>query len=353
MKLRIIVFAAIAISAITFFSACSSNRSASSATSSKLSAVLPPIPGITAENYPVVDGSTSNRHLIELLACRVVGLKGELKRSLGSHWAESSVVVVPIDTDPAKTEAYNKATFARRTRGTHDAYLNLLNETAASVRVFEFNPLNHPAGLIVVARAPSDDELAEAKKKGETYDVRPVALDAFIFIVNTANPVKSLTLNQVRDIYTARTNNWKAIGGTDKEILAFIRERNSGSQELMEKLVMKGETITAKEDRMLITMTAPVERVSKTTNAIAYSVFYYEEIMSPSPNNELVAINGVMPTRETIANRKYPLTAEVYVVTLKSLNPNSPAAKLRDWLLSDDGQRLVAESGYVPIRPVK
>ena len=100
-------------------------------------------------------------------------------------------------------------------------------------------------------------------------------------------------------------------------------------------------------------MAGPIDRVSQTANAIAYSVYYYEHFMSPHPNNKLIGVGGVMPTSETIANGTYPFTTEVYMVTRKDLKADSPAAKLRDWILSDAGQRVVADSGYVPIRPLK
>jgi len=86
---------------------------------------------------------------------------------------------------------------------------------------------------------------------------------------------------------------------------------------------------------------------------IAYSVYYYERFMSGSPNTRTIAIDGVEPTSENIASRKYPHISEVYVVTRKEQNNDSPAAKLKTWLLSAEGQAVVRESGYVPVAPAK
>ena len=60
-----------------------------------------------------------------------------------------------------------------------------------------------------------------------------------------------------------------------------------------------------------------------------------------------------MPSRATIADGTYPLVTEVYVVTRKDLKPDHPAAKLRDWLLTAEGQKIVGETGYVPIKAKK
>lgn len=63
----------------------------------------------------------------------------------------------------------------------------------------------------------------------------------------------------------------------------------------------------------------------------------------------MFAVNGIRPTRTTIADGTYPLVTRVYVVTRKGIDRTSAAAKLRAWLLSPEGQAVVAETGYVPI----
>jgi phosphate transport system substrate-binding protein len=309
------------------------------------------IPGVTAENYPIVDGSTSTIPLGQLLLCRGMGLPGELGRNGSSplfahHGQRGGDVAVhfPLTVSPQQGEQYRGILYQRaRHRGTHEAYLHLLGEG---------NGAQPAADLILVAREPSEDELAAAKHKGIIFDVRPVALDAFIFLANIDNPVSNLSLAQIRDIYGGKHTNWNEVGGKDAAIEAFIRNRNSGSQELMEKLVMQGRPITVKASATVTGMMGVIERISETPNGLAYSVYYYEQVMVPDPRNKLLGVDGVHPTRATIANRQYPLVSEVYVVTRKGIEADSATARLRDWLLSDDGQRLVGASGYLPIRTV-
>jgi phosphate transport system substrate-binding protein len=99
-------------------------------------------------------------------------------------------------------------------------------------------------------------------------------------------------------------------------------------------------------------MGAPIERISQTANGIAYSVHYYERYMNRNSRNKLLAVDGVQPNRETIASRKYPLASEVFIVTRKEDESSpTPAGKFRGWALSPEGQRVIAESNYVPIGP--
>jgi phosphate transport system substrate-binding protein len=82
---------------------------------------------------------------------------------------------------------------------------------------------------------------------------------------------------------------------------------------------------------------------------LGFSVYYYAAVMFSNPQVKMIGVDGVKPTSATISSRAYPLAAEVYVVTRKDAAAGSPALKYRDWLLSPDGQRVVKQSGYVPV----
>ncbi|HOS43737.1 MAG TPA: substrate-binding domain-containing protein, partial [Armatimonadota bacterium] len=211
------------------------------------------------------------------------------------------------------------------------------------------SPMQPNTGLILVAREPSDDELALAKEHGVELDVRPIALDAFVFVVNAKNPVESLTLDDIRRIYTDNIVEWRQVGGKAGKIRPFTRNANSGSQELMEKLVMKGVKMPAHADRMALTMIDILDRVAEEPNAIGYSVFYYEAIIAPNAKNRLLAIDDIQPTAESIADGSYPLVEPVYAVIRADAKEGSPERRLRDWLLSPNGQQLIRQSGYIPI----
>jgi len=300
---------------------------------------LPTILGFTANIFPIVDGSTSTEPLTDLLIAKMLGLRANMNHGDVNLSARSS---------NKSTDCYNALWAQSYHYGTHEAYVNLLSPSAHAAS----STTNiAPCELILVARKLSADERQLAKTRGIGLDVRPVALDAFVFLINKRNPVHSLTLDQIRAIYTGQTTNWQSLGGHNKSFVAYMRNANSGSEELMHELVMSNaKTISLKAEwRELDSMEAPVNAIAEDPNAIAYSVYYYEHFINHRKENRLLAINSIQPTSDNIATRKYPLTAEVYVVTRKNLPPDSPTAKVRDWLLSAEGQQMVKRSGYVPV----
>ncbi|MDR0705304.1 MAG: substrate-binding domain-containing protein [Planctomycetaceae bacterium] len=255
-----------------------------------------------------------------------------------------------------------------------------------------------PSEILLIARRPSEDEKKAMERAEAELDIRPIALDGFVFVVNRKNPVESLTLEQIQSIYASpQHKSWKDFGGNETQgtIRPYERNRNSGSRELMDELVVTPEALQ-KYSAAVTAQTAapkntenvlpsyqppttpdiPIKRgnenfrihrdvlgtgrgmklvfadLQHTPNAIGYSVYHYEHFMLRVPETRVLAVNGVFPNYENIRTKKYPLVYEIYVVTRKGIADHSPAAKLRDWLLSDDGQRVVRESGYVPINPV-
>jgi phosphate transport system substrate-binding protein len=229
--------------------------------------------------------------------------------------------------------------------GTHEAYLALINGDA---------------DIILVARAPSQDELNDAQAKDVAFDVQPIALDAFVFIVNSQNTVDNLSLEQLRQIYSARITNWKQVGGKDQEIHAYQREENSGSQELMSTLVMSGTPMIDAPEMIAYTMQGPFNAIGAPpylelpgekgdVAGIGYSVYYYAKYMVTNDDVEFIGVNGVEPTSTTIRDRTYPLTTEVYAVVRKGLPPEDTAIQLRNWLLSSAGKLTIEYSGYVAI----
>lgn len=307
--------------------------------------------GIDAENYPKVTGSTSTYPLGMLILSRAMGLPGSLGRavsptslvfvSMGGGSDMNISMLFSLRASPVDTNRYSSLLMQRaRHIGTNQSYMALIKGES---------------DIILVARKPSPDELQAAREAGVELDARPVALDAFVFLVNRENPLEGLTLDQIRSIYEGKTTRWPEVMGNDVQLFdepirAFTREPNSGSQELMIELVMGDRQIIGGGDRMLMGMMGPIDRIAQDKAGIAYSVYYYEKFINPHPNNRTIAIDGVAPNAETLADRSYPLTAEVYVVVRKDAAADSPSVILRDWLLSNEGQKLVAESGYVPIK---
>jgi phosphate transport system substrate-binding protein len=290
---------------------------------------------VTVDTYPRVDGSTSAHPLAVLVACKLLNISYVW---VDYYWvAGEAKDLVPNATTPEKEYIEENITAKVVHHGTHDAYVNLINGTT---------------DLILVARSPSADELSLAQTKAVTLDVQAVALDAFIFLLNTNNTINSLTIEQIQQIYTGTITNWSTVGDMNGTINPYQREDNSGSQELMKSLVMKDLEMIDAPWMVLFGMMGPFNRLSTDRYGIGYSVYYFEEMMAPDElkeNMKVCAINGTMPTYETIRTKTYLLTADVYVVIRTDLEQTSNAYKLRDWLLSAEGQAVVQESGYVPL----
>jgi phosphate transport system substrate-binding protein len=283
---------------------------------------------LRARNYPQVDGSTSTHPLQMVIACKRLGVP--------CIWGYSIEGEKRIFPDPKYTESPQLAEAminGIKHEGTNQSYVNLIKGKA---------------DLILVARPPSEDELEIAQENKVALDVRAIALDAFVFLVNANNPVENITVENARMIYAGKITDWTELGGSKGQIRAFQRDRNSGSQELMEALVMKGTPmIEAQGMDMIINMGGMINVVSFEPLGIGYSVYYYVTFMLPDENVKLLNVNGVKPTADSIAKRAYPLTTEVYAATRKGTPKDSAAMQLLDWLYTPEGKAAIKESGYV------
>ncbi|RUS65587.1 Phosphate-binding protein PstS 1 [Saezia sanguinis] len=204
--------------------------------------------------------------------------------------------------------------------------------------------------LIFVA-APSQKQIEAAQAQGLTLQMTPIAKEAFVFLVNQQNPVKTLAVQQIRDIYSGRINNWREVGGQGARILAFQRAEGSGSQSTMVNHVMEGVPLRAPlKEAVFEGMGGMIEGVAEyrnAENALGYSFRYYSTRMNTSDEIRLLAIDGIEPTVENIRNGNYPFTVDVYMVTARPVSENTQ--KLMDWFLSEQGQQLVHDVGYVPV----
>jgi len=290
---------------------------------------------LIAADYPRVDGSTSAYPLQMHIACTVYGVPCE-------WWDSSPFSLFDVTTRGIfpEEDAWEdmpeevEKIYNIHHNGTNGSYMNLIKGDT---------------DVILVARLPSDDEIKSAQLRGVTLNVQPVALDAFVILVNVENAVDDLSLDNIRDIYTGEVTLWSGVGGGDGEIQPYQRDRNSGSQELMEKLVMKGTPMIDAPDMIVEGMMGPFNALSSDTLGIGYSVYFYAEHMFTSETVVLIAVDGVAPTSETIGKGTYPLTTEVYIVIREDTPENSTARLFRDWLLTEVGQEVVAGSGYVPL----
>jgi len=287
------------------------------------------ITGLTMDNYPNVDGSTSSAPLNILIACKLL--------EIGYDW--TNISVSNMRSLKPNLNKDNTEKFRERVKSsqTHESFINLID---------------YKADLILSARSISADEKEYGDVAGVSLIETPIALDAFIFIVHANNPIKSLTTKQIQDIYTGKITNWKEVGGKDAKINPYVRDANSGSQELMESLVMQGLEIadfTASNIELYInTMVGVYDAALRDPNAICYSIHYYKEQIVPGYVVQTIAIDGIEPNKKSIENSTYPYLSEVYATIRSNLDKSSMAYKLYELLQTEAGKRVITESGYVP-----
>ncbi len=198
---------------------------------------------------------------------------------------------------------------------------------------------------------PSASQMEMAEEFGVELEITPIGREAFVFFVEEDNPVDGVTSEQIRAVYHGDITNWKELGGKDQEILAFQRPRNSGSQTMMEYFM--GD-VSLKEPQTYETVDAMVgviEQVAQYANergAVGYSFRYFLEELNQEKGVRMLSVDGVYPSLENIENGSYPLTVSVCLITRKD-NPNPYVKEMTEFILSEDGQKIVRETGYAPL----
>ena len=182
--------------------------------------------------------------------------------------------------------------------------------------------------------------------------MKPIGLDALVFMTNTDNPVESVTMGQLQRIYTGEISSWERVGGPEKHIYAFQRPEGTGSQNLIKKVLM-GELEMCDPDNGIYDGMEDILEGLLTYNgqnsALGYSVFYYANNMYYIPELRYMAIDGVMPSVETIYSGEYKLVNPFYAVIRADEPEDSAAHIFFDWLTGDAAQQIILDLGYVPV----
>ena len=202
--------------------------------------------------------------------------------------------------------------------------------------------LDGTADIADASRPMKDKEVAAAKEKGIDPVEHKVAMDAVAVMVHPSNPVKDLTLEQLRDIYTGKITNWNQVGGESKAIAVVGRDTSSGTFETWETLVMNKEKVTP---RALIVASAGalLQTVSKNPLAIGYDGLGYV-----NDSIKVVPVGGVQPTAESAISGTYPIARYLYMYT--NGEPKGDVKAFIDFLLSPSGQQEVEAAGFIPLR---
>ncbi len=197
------------------------------------------------------------------------------------------------------------------------------------------------------SRPMKKSEIDKIKAKYNTAGIEiPCALDGITIYVHESNPVKSLTLQQLSDIYQGKVTNWKQVGGPDAKIVLYGRENSSGTYVYFMEEVVKGDF--ASRTQTLPGTAAIVNAVKKDRLGIGYGGAAYSKGVKKLAVAKDATSPAVMPDEKNITDNSYPISRYLYMYTVK--RPEGAVKKFIDWTLSPEGQKLVAELGYFPAK---
>ena len=212
--------------------------------------------------------------------------------------------------------------------------------------------VNNERDLIISSNI-SESQRKYAKENGADIVLTPIGKEAFVFLVGEENPVNNITYQEIKNIYSGKTQNWKTLGYEEGgEMICFQRPDGSGSQTALQ-MIMKDMPIAkprplpldydASLDSLILSMS---NRYHGVQNSLGYSYRYFVTTMYEN-TAKIISINGVYPSVENIKNGLYPYTVNFYAIT--NGEPTGNTKKLIDWLLSEQGQKLIELNGYVPL----
>lgn len=229
----------------------------------------------------------------------------------------------------------------------------LTNEYSKEEQNIEFivNPGGTAAGIkslvanetmiSMASRNLEPDEIKLVSEKYGTIGVSTlIAKDALCIYVNKSNPINTLSMQEIKEIFVGRITNWKELGWVDKPINVYLRNNSSGTRQLFQKLVLGNEKfLNGSKD--FNTITSLLNAVEDDIYSITFSGLVKDT------NSKLVSIENIFPNREHVLNGYYPISRYLYFHTL-----NPPEGEIRDffnWVLSKKGQNIIEEEGFYPL----
>jgi phosphate transport system substrate-binding protein len=174
-----------------------------------------------------------------------------------------------------------------------------------------------------------------------------VALDGLSIYVHSENPINELSLDQLKDIFTGKARNWKEFGGPDAPITIYSRENSSGTYEFFKEHVLKGQDFASSAQTMPGTA-ALLQAVTKDKNGIGYGGAAYGHGAKVVKVKKSADSPAIEPTEETVLNQTYPIWRYLF----NYINPDKDKGEISaylNWIRSEEGQKVVKESGYYPL----
>jgi phosphate transport system substrate-binding protein len=206
--------------------------------------------------------------------------------------------------------------------------------------------INGGTDICMASRDMKEQEYNGAQSKGVKPYRISVALDGIAVFLNNVNPVKELSLAQLKGIYTGAITNWKEVGGPAHQIILYGRENSSGTYSFFKEHVLKNEDYV-EQTQTLPGTAAVVNAVAKDKYGIGYGGIAWARDVKFAAVKKADTSLAIVPSAETVSSGTYPISRELYWFVNGA--PTGELKKLTNWALSEEGQKIAAEVDYVPL----
>ena len=192
------------------------------------------------------------------------------------------------------------------------------------------------------SREAKDKEIAAGKEKGIVLTAHKIALDGIVPVVHPSMKINDITVEQLRDIYNGKIKSWKDLGGSNRPISVVSRDTSSGTYEVWEEKVLKGDKV--KPEALLVASNGQaVQTVAQNKFAIGYiGIGYIEKSV------KTLKVNGKTATASSVRDGSWPVARPLFMYTKGT--PSGVIAKFINFMLSKEGQKIVNEVKYVSIQ---
>jgi phosphate transport system substrate-binding protein len=203
--------------------------------------------------------------------------------------------------------------------------------------------IDKTAAIGMASRPAKPEEIANGKAKGVDLKETIVAYDGIAVIVNTANSIKGLTKKQVEQIFTGEITDWSAVGGSGGKISVYTRNTSSGTYAEFKELAMKKRDY-APDSQKLAGNEQIAQEVGKNSNGVGYVGLAYTK----ATGVKVVPIDGASPSKESVLGKSYPYARPTFFYT--NGEPSGVVKEFVDFIVGADGQKIVEQVGFVPIK---
>ena len=275
----------------------------------------------------------------------VLGLSGcGSQQALQPDWV--------LDRFPVMAASFPLQTMAQQLQQTltqnSDSSNSVAGSTAAAWRLL--NPLVSREPVLVLAYPPSDQTEEDLAYFNTEWEASQIAWDGLVLLSGAQNPVDSLSLQQLRQIYSGQIRNWSEVGGADEPIRFYVQDQDSGLQTAFESQVMDGLAIEGEQQDWVFERAGVVRQqpasFSPSSDALGFSSLS-RCLTHPDPAVKMIAIEGVRPSIQTLSEGRYPL--RLAVLAAARLPVDEPIAQTIAWLRTEQGQQWLRSQSLAPL----